>query len=468
MSVDDAIRSSLERLVQAVDNPDAVVADVERRAAKGRRRRPGGLLLVAAAVAVLGITSAVLVTADRDTDRVIAGEAARDADGSGDPEVAVSAQGLEPLRVTVSDLSLAEPGWLQHSVTLENTGDETVHLNDHRNGDFLGDREILAATDGCGPAYGPGEPVTVACHLNYVPVRIAPGTSYTFRITLWRSMEGMNDISGETLVFRKSILIGTGSVAPNPQHFSEADLVLTYEHLNPPASVSSIPSGDVSAQRLDDGTPVWVVRHLDRSVGTVSVLGAASTHRPFGAGTLVGWCGRSRGFEDQMHGSTFDEWGGKRAGPAPDHLHRYDTDLFGNTVVVGERRDGLTPQFSVGDEGDQCLGGDNGDPAPLHFHSIAEDEGVSVAEALDAHDGQVVLVRGASILLEQGEPGRVCATIWTSRPPTCVGPEAPDLSLFDDRMWALLSGDFVTRVRAGTLTEITFVGAYRVDGPGGT
>src|SRR5438132_6154033 len=56
--------------------------------------------------------------------------------------------------------------------------------------------------------------------------------------------------------------------------------------IEPADSVLRLPPvGAASAQLLADGTPVWVVRHHN---GTVSVLSAMSTHRPYGVTQLIG------------------------------------------------------------------------------------------------------------------------------------------------------------------------------------
>ena len=117
--------------------------------------------------------------------------------------------------------------------------------------------------------------------------------------------------------------------------------------------------------------------------------------------------------------------------------------------------------------GAQCLGSDEGDdPASLVLHSIVEEDGVPLDHAMARPDGAFVLIRGASILLEQGEAARVCTTpVRAPAPPSCVGPEAPEVALFDDRPWALLTGDFVARVHGDALIDIAFTISVSVEGP---
>ena len=77
------------------------------------------------------------------------------------------------------------------------------------------------------------------------------------------------------------------------------------------------PRGDVSASFLEDGRPVFVVHHRD---GSVSVLDAFSSDRPWGILQLTGWCPSSREFVDLAHGARFDEYGAYELGPAPSGL----------------------------------------------------------------------------------------------------------------------------------------------------
>lgn len=171
-----------------------------------------------------------------------------------------------------------------------------------------------------------------------------------------------------------------------------------------------------------------------------------------------------------MHGSQFDAWGDKRAGPAPSDLRAFPSIVDGDTVVVTRPARSSTdrPGDASGGVGTQCLGSEpDDDGGTLRLHSVGSQQGVPLETAMARPDGAFVLVRGASILLVRGGSARVCGrAIWTSGPPACAGPEAPDLSLFDDREWALLTGDFVAHVRNGTLTEIAFADSYRVEGPG--
>lgn len=127
-------------------------------------------------------------------------------------QVTVRTEGLDFLSVTTSPLTEAEPGvsrqWLNHGIQVENRGNRTVYIDDHRTGAFLGDREILAADDGCGWAQGtPGEPVETVCHANYRTTTIEVARAVDVPITLWRDLPGMKSIGGTHFEFRKPVQI---------------------------------------------------------------------------------------------------------------------------------------------------------------------------------------------------------------------------------------------------------------------
>ena len=89
--------------------------------------------------------------------------------------------------------------------------------------------------------------------------------------------------------------------------------------------------GDMSAQTLSDGRPVFVVRH---SNDTITVLDAFSTHVPYGISKLVAWCPQKRIFNDLIHGATYDEWGSRVGGPAPVGMTVDSWQQIGNGIKV--------------------------------------------------------------------------------------------------------------------------------------
>ena len=99
-------------------------------------------------------------------------------------------------------------------------------------------------------------------------------------------------------------------------------------------SLAVPPIGQTDTAFLSDGSPVFVVHHRD---GTISVLSAISTHRPWGVGVIIGWCAPARDFEDWKHGSFWDETGAKVAGPAPSGLETYPiVKVDGGRVEVSD------------------------------------------------------------------------------------------------------------------------------------
>lgn len=109
----------------------------------------------------------------------------------GKPVVTVAVDNLGPVAASVSPLTASEKGWMEHTVTLENSGSRPVYLNDFRSGAMLDDREVAVATEGCGYA---DQPVTIFCQYDYRPVTIEPGGSHSFTATVWRDLAGMNPV----------------------------------------------------------------------------------------------------------------------------------------------------------------------------------------------------------------------------------------------------------------------------------
>jgi hypothetical protein len=104
------------------------------------------------------------------------------------------------------------------------------------------------------------------------------------------------------------------------------------------------PPGRVSAEFLNDGTPVFVVREAD---GRTRIVEAVSTHDPFGVRYVVVYCSSSGWFEELQHGESFTRDGKYLNGPAPSDLPTYTVDaVHGSTVTPGKRvtPDGRTRQ----------------------------------------------------------------------------------------------------------------------------
>lgn len=186
------------------------------------------------AVVVSG-TFVVKVGGDGLVSNVAAVEGLRSepVEASGGPTVAVSTSNLGPLAVTTPQLVASPGAWMEHTVTVENTGDETVYVNDHRQGLLLGDRELLAADEGCGYGNVPGRPAEVVCQADYLPITLAPGARESWTVTLWVALPGMSDLGAEPLVWRKPFVYDDEPFsAPGDGQGTAGELVFTYENLD--------------------------------------------------------------------------------------------------------------------------------------------------------------------------------------------------------------------------------------------
>ncbi len=238
-----------------------------------------------------------------------------------------------------------------------------------------------------------------------------------------------------------------------------------------PSTLTAPPRGEASAERLADGTPVWVVRHGD---DTVSVVSATSTHAPFGLQQLVGWCASSRGFEEGMNGSTWDEYGHRRGGPAPTALpiapsvltgrHLQAGSLIANTAVAGQR-----PSTS-------CLGNlaAGFDPGTARQHRFTRRDATTLQhverEVADHPSGHVEFVTGAAIVVAPDNSVRLCPA-RTSKPetvcttgPTVQGIDAAGLRSAQAHPGAfiVIRGDLLLRPGAHTVADITFVHGHKI------
>jgi hypothetical protein len=116
--------------------------------------------------------------------------------------------------------------------------------------------------------------------------------------------------------------------------------------------------GQVAAEYLADGTPVWVVTHRD---GSTDVVSGFDTHVALGIKKLLWWCPLSRSFENPHHGSAYDEYGVKYSGPAPASLSSWSAISEDGKVAVGDARPAPPIRVrtgGVGDESRHCTGTD--------------------------------------------------------------------------------------------------------------
>lgn len=179
-----------------------------------------------------------------------------------------------------------------------------------------------------------------------------------------------------------------------------------------PDVVDVPPRGDVAPVFLPDGRPVFVVHHFD---GTVSVIDAFSSHRPYGLKDQVAWCPSTHDFVEMAHEARFDEFGSWRsAGPAP-----YGLATFAFQVVERDEA-GDAASIRVGEMQAPPPGGSAHETDPSTYPSFCPaEEGPTITA------GTVTVVSGVS-----GEVGVVLrhaidpADVWGS--PALVVAADPD------------------------------------------
>ena len=204
--------------------------------------------------------------------------------------------------------------------------------------------------------------------------------------------------------------------------------------------------GEVRADYLADGTPVWVVGD---DGGAIRVLWAISTHRPANVGMMLWWCPTAQDFADPAYGSRYDAGGFKFYGPAPTGLPAYEITVVGSTVRVGDLQPAPPRDAGPGRVGqpDLCFLPD------VTFHTF---EGWPVHESpIDAvasePDGWILLA---------GELAVIEAGIFMCAIDTCAE-AAPidgiDETLFRDQLSPFRGTRFIARVRDGALVDVTRV-----------
>lgn len=232
--LDTRVRQSLERLTHPTDSAihersavwEALVA---RRRRRDRRRAvaAGSATVLAGAIAI----ASVFLTPDGNRTEVATGDV-EPSNMFNEGSVTVDGENLGSLRISTSPLRPAGvQAWLEHSVTLENVGSEDVHLDDFRQGQFLGEREVAVATEGCGYRSPAGAPVTMACRLDYRPITLAPGAEHQFAVRLWRGLAGMTAVGDDSYTWRLRIKLGSEAFTHPNEPGTDATIVVTYEHL---------------------------------------------------------------------------------------------------------------------------------------------------------------------------------------------------------------------------------------------
>lgn len=285
------LEDRLERLATRTpegDPADVLVAARSRaEAAERRPRRSHGLLAAAAAVVAVLAAGTLFLLMDGTSDDTVT--VAGPDDGTDTPvrrqaEVSVGADDLGPLTVSTSGLVPSADGWLEHTVTVTNTGAEPTTLNLLPVGEVLGDKELAVAPEGCRYDDSSSTPLDVRCE-DWEPVTIEPDGEHRFTVTLWRNLPGMNAIAADSLDYEMPVEWWNG---PNDSFKSAPGvLTFTYEDLaTPPGGTRSVPTYDLdlSGSSLVEDNPhtavnTDVVLWSDGSGAFLSL-----TVRPSGAG----------------------------------------------------------------------------------------------------------------------------------------------------------------------------------------
>lgn len=268
--LDQRIRNSLSRL-GAPDEASRAAVWESVVARRRRRRQRRAAVIAVPVVAVLGVVVAFSGVRGGDGGRTDVATGSEDEQGPvgaearpGEPVVTVQGRDLGPLQVTSTPLQPAEPdGSLAHTVTLMNTGGTVVHLNDFRSGAFIGEREVLVATEGCG--YGGVElgQVSPGCQLDYRPVTISPGEQHRFTVTLWHSLAGMNPPTAQRYRWQLELQLGDEPFDHPDQVGDEGQLMLEYD------LSGSEPSADLPAVEEGPAPPGPLAGELGPSGGVL-------------------------------------------------------------------------------------------------------------------------------------------------------------------------------------------------------
>ncbi len=257
----------------------------------------------------------------------------------------------------------------------------------------------------------------------------------------------------------------------------------TEQTLSGPDVLSVPPRGDVAADFLPDGRPVFLVHHED---GTVSVVDAFSSHRAWGFEELVVWCPSTRQFVEWAHEAHFDEYGTwHSAGPAPTGLATFAFDVIardasgdpssirvgemqppdpgGSAPVTDPSRPPFCPRFSEGGSGE-------GGAAEIVAHTIGGSEvWDSPSAAVATAPGDWIAVRGTLLVASDGFV-QLCSKVAGER---CEDPAIvrgidgvglmvnvlqpyPGTGYEEPRVW-------LARVRGGVLDDLA-IGDVRVAG----
>ena len=209
--------------------------------------------------------------------------------------------------------------------------------------------------------------------------------------------------------------------------------------------------GDVRADYLPDGTPVWVVGHED---GTVDVLSGFDPHTPSNLGKLLWWCRSAHALDNPHHGSKWDEYGTRLGGPAPSGLPGWEVRAESTRVFVGEPRAApaadTRPVGGNQDEREWCMA-----PAP-HEVIVHTFDGWRVWDspiaAVEAAPRGWILLEGELTADRQAGTVRLCAMRGCDDSVVATNVILPPV---DAEFGPLIGGRFIARVHDGALWGVT-------------
>ncbi|HYI67824.1 MAG TPA: hypothetical protein VEW95_12955 [Candidatus Limnocylindrales bacterium] len=250
---------------------------------------------------------------------------------------------------------------------------------------------------------------------------------------------------GAGMVIGLLVVIGAVSVGAN---------LLREDEPEPGGGLRRPNAGQVRADYLPDGTPVWVIAHLD---GSVDVLSAFDTHVPFHLGKLLWWCPTARGLDNPHHGSRWDEYGVRIGGPAPAGLSSWEVDVRSSRVFPGAPRPAPPRDAPVSGppehERDWCVPAED----QLVFHTF---DGWKVWDsptaAVEGAPEDWALLEG-ELVADRGE-GRVrlCGLAGCVDSAVAANVELPPPGM-DPRFGPLGGTRFIAHVRDGMLVDVTRV-----------
>ena len=247
------------------------------------------------------------------------------------------------------------------------------------------------------------------------------------------------------LVIGVVVVVGAVTVGAN---------LLRDDEPGPAGSLRRPNAGQVRADYLADGTPVWVIGHQD---GSVDVLSGFDTHVPFNLGKMLWWCPSVRGLENPNHGSKWDEYGVRIGGPAPAGLASWEVDLRSSRVLVGSPRPAPpldAPVFGPPEhERDWCVPAED----PVVFHTFDGWEvWKSPTAAVEAAPDEWILVEGQLVADRVEQRVLLCGLAGCADSVVAANVAVPPPDM-DPRFGPLGGSRFIAHVRDGALDDVTRV-----------